>query len=525
MRGPIGFDDPRWRSSVPHLVTPLEDEWLVGLVLRCDLANGWSAGTTGRRLRRSPTSLTILDKTLGAFATARTLDLSRLAELLAVPLASLQRTTFEAGLDRLRIPGQATPRRIVIARPFRVCPACIAAHRLIARGHILPLVDTCLEHGARLESVCPCGARLRPFHRAEPFTCPGCRAEWRELPRRRADAATLTLNARLLTFFRFFLERGEADSIANTLRVIAAEMARRGLRRLPPIPREAAVPTNIWDQASVSLTRVVGALAALEMAPEAVLRSGLARFPADRVPCLNRACPRFGLAGLGNVHPFRRRANVEIYYCLECGTHFSRDRIVSSFDDDCRSGRVPPSPCVVAEQQMRLATWRAALETACMQLLAEDLPISIANAFRRAAIPRTPSLRATRLGLVAIVEQYATLQADGVRARILAGGGDGMTPGQLGRTVGVSISLVRQVLARRPKRRAGRPRRIKVEQDNALWAQLEANPAATAAVHAQQWDKAQGTTMQPSTMRAAIYRLGWTRIKGRWEPPSTPRAT
>ena len=100
-----------------------------------------------------------------------------------------------------------------------------------------------------------------------------------------------------------------------------------------------------------------------------------------------------------------------------------------------------------------------------------------------------------------------------------------MTPGQLGRTVGVSISLVRQVLARRPKRRAGRPRRIKVEQDNALWAQLEANPAATAAVHAQQWDKAQGTTMQPSTMRAAIYRLGWTRIKGRWEPPSTPRAT
>lgn len=525
MSGLIGCDDPRWRSSVPHLVTPLADEWLVGLVLRCDLANGWPAGTMGRRLRRSPTSLTILDKSLGAFATARTLDLGRLAELLAVPLPSLQRTTFEAGLDRLRIPGQVTPRRLAIARPFRVCPACIAAHRLIARAHILPLVDTCLEHETLLEPACPCGARLRPFHRAEPFSCPECRALWRELPRRRADDATLALNARLLTLFHFFLERGDADSIANALRAASAEMARRGLRRLPSIPREAAVPANLWEQASVSLTRVVGALAALAVPPEAVQPPEKPRVPADQVPCLNRACPRYGLVGGGNVHPFRRRANAEIYYCLECGTHFSRDRMFSSFDDDCRSGRVPPSPCVVAEQQMRLATWRAALEAACMQLLAEDLPISIANAFRRAAIPRTPSLRATRLGLVAIVEQYATLQTHGVRARILTGSGDGMTPMQLERTVGVSITLVRQVLARRPKRRAGRPRRIKVEQHDALWAQLEASPAATAAVQAQQWDKAQGTTLHPSTMRDAIYRLGWTRNQGQWEPPSVPTTT
>src|SRR5436190_23875176 len=115
MSGTIGCDDPRWRSTLPHLVAPLEDEWLVGLVVRCDLANGWPAGTTGRGLRLSPTSLNIPDKILGAFATGRTLDLVRFAERLALPLASLQRTTFEAGLAKLKAPGQATPRRLTLA--------------------------------------------------------------------------------------------------------------------------------------------------------------------------------------------------------------------------------------------------------------------------------------------------------------------------------------------------------------------------------------------------------------------------
>jgi len=123
------------------------------------------------------------------------------------------------------------------------------------------------------------------------------------------------------------------------------------------------------------------------------------------------------------------------------------------------------------------------------------------------------------LGLVDLVERYAAWQGGGMRERILAGGRDGLTPVRLERTLGVSSTLVRQVLACRPKRRAGRPRRIRVEQNGALWAQVEANPTATAAMHTQTWREAQGTDVRPSTMRDAIYRLGWRRGKGRWTPP------
>jgi len=244
------------------------------------------------------------------------------------------------------------------------------------------------------------------------------------------------------------------------------------------------------------------------------------RVPASRVPCLNRVCPRFEMVGAGNVHPFRRTPKAEIYYCSECGSHFSRERLFSSFDEGCSPRGVSPRRWEVVEERARVAAWAAALEAVCVRMLAEDIPISIAAAFRRAGIPRTPRLRAARFGLVGTVEHYAAFQAQGVRERILAGARDGMTPMQLERSVGVSITLVRQVLARRPKRRAGRARRIRVEQHGALWAQLEASPAATAAMQAQQWREAQGTVVPPSTMRDAIYRLGWRRAKGCWRPPS-----
>lgn len=121
-----------------------------------------------------------------------------------------------------------------------------------------------------------------------------------------------------------------------------------------------------------------------------------------------------------------------------------------------------------------------------------------------------------------MVEQHAAWQAGGVRGRILTGWRDGMTRQQLAQTVGVSPTLVRQVVARRPrdpKGPAGCPRRIRVEQNDVLWAQLEANPAATAALQAKLWAESQGTVLRPSTMRDAIYRLGWRRINGRWTPP------
>jgi transposase len=519
----IGPADPRWRATLPHRVAPLGDEWLAGLLLRCDRANGWAAGTAGRGLLHVPAPPEAPERTVAAFATARRLDLARLAELLAVPLPAVRRTTFEEGLTRLRAPGQATARRLMVGRPFRVCPACVADRRLIARGHARPRVGACLEHGLLLASACPCGAHLRPFHRAGPFTCPDCRAAWADLPSRRADDEALARSHRLLTLSRFFLEHGDATSIANAMRAICAETARRGLRQLAELPGGAALPSVLWEGASVSLTRVVEALAALGLPPEAVRPPDGVRVPPDEVPCWNPACPHFGRAGEGNVHPFRRRAGSETFFCAECGAHFRRDRLSSAFDPVGHRRGEAPAPHKLAKQQARLATWRQAIEPACAQMLAEGVPISVAAAFRRAGIPRTPRLRAPRLGLVGVVERYIAYQAADLRGRILAGWREGMTRQELAQGAGVSWSLLRRVVARRPRVRkapAGRPRRIPVEQHDALRAQLEANRAATLTCQAKLWGEAHGTTIDLNTMRDAIHRLGWSRIEGRWTPPS-----
>lgn len=240
---------------------------------------------------------------------------------------------------------------------------------------------------------------------------------------------------------------------------------------------------------------------------------------------MNRVCPRFPVVGAGNVRPFRRTPEAEIYCCLDCGSHFSQTRLVSSFDENCSPRGTSPRRGEVLQERARVVGWRGPLEAACRQMLVEDTPISVTAAFRQAGPPRTPRLRVPRLGLVTTVERYVTLQAQGVRERILEGFGTGMTPGKLAQALGVSTTLVRQVLARRPKVHKGRQRCIRAEQEGALWAQLEANPTASIAMHAQQWSQAHGTALHRSTMRDAIHPVGWTRVQGRWEPPDAPTAT
>jgi hypothetical protein len=36
---PLHISDPAWQTAFPFLVAPYEDEWLTGLLLRCDEAN------------------------------------------------------------------------------------------------------------------------------------------------------------------------------------------------------------------------------------------------------------------------------------------------------------------------------------------------------------------------------------------------------------------------------------------------------------------------------------------------------
>src|SRR5258708_39617579 len=50
---PIVLGDLAWQTTFPHRVAPLPDEWLTGLLLRCDEGSHWESGGTFRYLLHS----------------------------------------------------------------------------------------------------------------------------------------------------------------------------------------------------------------------------------------------------------------------------------------------------------------------------------------------------------------------------------------------------------------------------------------------------------------------------------------
>lgn len=51
----IFLNEPSWNWTFPRRVTPLADEWLSGLLLRCDEMNHWPSGATSAYLLRNST--------------------------------------------------------------------------------------------------------------------------------------------------------------------------------------------------------------------------------------------------------------------------------------------------------------------------------------------------------------------------------------------------------------------------------------------------------------------------------------
>jgi len=114
-----------------------------------------------------------------------------------------------------------------------------------------------------------------------------------------------------------------------------------------------------------------------------------------------------------------------------------------------------------------------------------------------------------------------------LRHRVLAAVDRGMARAEVAATFGVSLATIKRLVALRrtqpdlvAQRPSGRHRTIPVEQQRALWAQLEADPDATIAMHTERWNATYGTTLSQWTVGRAIRRLGWTRKKRRWVPPS-----
>jgi hypothetical protein len=209
----IGLDDPRWLTTLPQVVWPRDDEWLGGLLLRCDAANGWASRTTvahlmrvvKKRMREAWRSdlpnLIVWGKTGGY--------LQGLAPLLALAPQQVRATTYTDELRRLFGLPKVNATLLTLTFSFQLCPACIAEERMLHRVLVLPYVTVCPQHQLALQNSCQCGVALRLFSKhTAPFCCAQCGVDWGNLPRQGVRSEQLVLTQQVLSWYRFFLTEG-----------------------------------------------------------------------------------------------------------------------------------------------------------------------------------------------------------------------------------------------------------------------------------------------------------------------------
>lgn len=222
---PITIDNPAWYTTFPHLVAPRDGEWLVGLLLRCDDANHWQSGGSlayllGASQRR---------KLIRGVGLMKREHFEKLANVLALSLAAIAVTTYQAELERLsNAAGQ--PLELSSTPPlFHICPLCVAEDRVLSRTLALSGVTHCPRHQVLLVRSCLCGEPLHPFDQQTlPFTCGGCGLDWSRLPGVNADRGQVEAEGKLLSYYEFFLSTAAPPYVACALRLIAERQATQG---------------------------------------------------------------------------------------------------------------------------------------------------------------------------------------------------------------------------------------------------------------------------------------------------------
>jgi len=225
------FSDPAWKTTFPFLVEPLTDEWLMGLLLRCDVANHWASGTSLIHIYRRNEKTTSSDR---MFIAPSGFPFDDLADALSVPSEALVPTTYLAELARIY--GVADPQAqfLQTSFSFRLCPVCVAEQRLLTRTLVLPHITICPYHQILLVTTCLCGTALRPFHhQAPPFRCFQCSLDWAELPKIQADQARFEIEAQLLSYYQFFWTYGTPAILESALQLCYDSVVEKGEIRAP----------------------------------------------------------------------------------------------------------------------------------------------------------------------------------------------------------------------------------------------------------------------------------------------------
>jgi TniQ len=216
----LTLDDPEWLSTFPRLVTPLAEEWLGGLLLRCDETNLWESGATLNLLKQVSNWGTNVEAP--QLMVSAQFSFEDLAKWLASSVDKLLATTYLVELRRCQEVSQPLPGDLCSTFAFRLCPKCLVDRRLLKRKHMLSGVMCCLFHRTALMSTCTCGTNLQLFQLgSRPFACLTCGKDWAELPALRIAEDQVLYQEQLLSCYELFLAKGNIQMMDKVIRLFA----------------------------------------------------------------------------------------------------------------------------------------------------------------------------------------------------------------------------------------------------------------------------------------------------------------
>lgn len=282
--------EPGWLATFPHVGLPHPDEWLAGLLLRCDEMNHRESGTTWRYLLRATrhpgfgpgSPLIVVPESL----------LEYLAQRLMVSRERLLATTYACELARLYTltpphtghllgPRRGVTIPLVLDKSagnranatvvgFHICPICIEQARLLRRTAILPHLKYCPTHQVAFHTHCRCGCPLILFCRGKlPFRCFTCGLDWAQLAHLRPSPDEMRLESDLWDLYELFLGEGTPELKASALAFI-----RQYLKTHQPLALKLVSGRTLFrftaDLNQLSLGYVIDLLVSMGISPKEI---------------------------------------------------------------------------------------------------------------------------------------------------------------------------------------------------------------------------------------------------------------